>query len=160
MLGSKTPGTKCIRISMCNVLANHDQNLESRFRLLKVCLFVKLESSELQDLLAKSARLDRLKIKLDQSNLMQINFLQISPTQPKPCLTCRVLYFTPTIKGKILTTFWGLLICCVLNLLWDLEVFTFIHTLRVIKIKIHVKNLVIVSVDDRFNCWIKNFKKI
>ena len=48
---------------MCNVLANHDQNLESRFRLLKVCLFVKLESSELQDLLTKSARLDR-------SNLM------------------------------------------------------------------------------------------
>ena len=48
---------------MCNVLANHDQKLESRFRLLKVCLFVKLESSELQDLLTKSARLDR-------SNLM------------------------------------------------------------------------------------------
>ena len=58
LLGSKTLRTKCIRISMCNVLANHDQNLESRFRLLKVCLFVKLESSELQDLLAKSARLD------------------------------------------------------------------------------------------------------
>ena len=58
MLGPKTLGTKCIRTSMCNVLANHDQNLESRFRLLKVCLCVKLESSELQDLLAKSARLD------------------------------------------------------------------------------------------------------
>ena len=55
---------------MCNVLANHDQNLESRFRLLKVGLFVKLESSELQDLLAKSAR-------LNQSNPVQINFLQI-----------------------------------------------------------------------------------
>ena len=50
------------------MLANHEQNLESRIRLLKVCLFVKLELSELQDLLAKSA-------KLDQSNLMQINFL-------------------------------------------------------------------------------------
>ena len=58
LLGSKTLGTKCIRTSICNVLANHDQNLESRFRLLKVCLFVKLESSELQDLLAKFARLD------------------------------------------------------------------------------------------------------
>ena len=58
LLGSKTLGTKCIRTSICNVLANHDQNLESRFRLLKVCLFVKLESSELLDLLAKSARLD------------------------------------------------------------------------------------------------------
>ena len=59
VLGSKILRTKCIRIYMCNVLANHDQNLESRFRLLKVCLFVKLESSELQDLLAKSARLYR-----------------------------------------------------------------------------------------------------
>ena len=83
---------------MCNVLANHDQNLESRFRLLKVCLCVKLESSELQDLLAKSARLDQL-------NLMQINFLQIFPTQLKLGLTCRVLYFTASIKGKILATF-------------------------------------------------------
>ena len=72
LLSSKTLGTKCIRTSICNVLANHDQNLESRFRLLKVCLFVKLESSELLDLLAKSARLDRL-------NLVQINFLQNFP---------------------------------------------------------------------------------
>ena len=63
LLGSKTLGTKCNRTSMCNVLANHDQNLKSRFRLLEVCLFVKLESSELQDLLAKSTR-------LDQSNFM------------------------------------------------------------------------------------------
>ena len=46
LLGSKTLGTKCIRTSICNVLANHNQNLESRFRLLKVCLFVKLESSD------------------------------------------------------------------------------------------------------------------
>ena len=68
LLGSKTLGTKCIRTLMCNVLVNHDQNLESRFRLLKVCLFVKLESSKLQDLLAKSARLDRSKIR--QSNLV------------------------------------------------------------------------------------------
>ena len=62
---------------MCNVLANHDQNLEPRFRLLNVCLFVKLESSELQDLLAKSTRIDQSKIRLDRSNLVQINFLQI-----------------------------------------------------------------------------------
>ena len=68
LLGSKTLGTKCIRTSMCNLLANYNQNLESRFRLLKVCLFVKLESSKLQDLLAKSARLDRSKIR--QSNLV------------------------------------------------------------------------------------------
>ena len=65
LLGFEILGTKCIRTSICNVLANHDQNLESRFRLLKVCLFVKLESSELQDLLAKSTRLDRSKIRLD-----------------------------------------------------------------------------------------------
>ena len=47
LLGSKILGTKCIRTSICNVLANRDQNLESRFGLLKVCLFVKLELSEL-----------------------------------------------------------------------------------------------------------------
>ena len=74
VLGSKTLETKCIRTSICNVLANHDQNLVSRFKLLKVRLFVKLESSELQDLLAKSAMLDQSKIRLDRLNLMQIIF--------------------------------------------------------------------------------------
>ena len=44
--------------------------------LLKVCLCVKLESSVLQDLLYKFAWLDRSRIRLDQSNLMQIVFLQ------------------------------------------------------------------------------------
>ena len=98
MLGSKNLGTECIRTSMCNVFVNHDQNLESRFRLLKVCLFVMLESSELQDLLAESAGLDR-------SNLTQIIFSTEFPTQPKPGLTCRVIYFTPSIKEKTLATF-------------------------------------------------------
>ena len=74
LLGSKTLGTKCIRTSICNVLANHDQNLEFRFRLLKVCLFVKLESSDCKIYLSKSTRLDRSKIRLDQSSLVQIIF--------------------------------------------------------------------------------------
>ena len=38
LLGSKTLGTKCIRTSICNVLANHNQNIESRFRLAQ-CVF-------------------------------------------------------------------------------------------------------------------------
>ena len=77
LLGSKILGTKCIRTSMCNVLVNHDQNLESRFRLLKVYLFVKLELSNCRIYLSKSARLNRSKIRLDRLNLMHINFLQI-----------------------------------------------------------------------------------
>ena len=117
LLGSKTLGTKCIRTSICNVLANHDQNLESRFRLLKVCLFVKLESSNCRIYLSKSTRLNRSKIRLDQSNLVHINFLQNFPTQPKLRLTCRVLYITPSIKGKTLATFQMSLMCYVLNLL-------------------------------------------
>ena len=74
MLGSKKLGTKCIRTSMCNVLANHDQNLESRFKLLKVCLFVKLESSDCMIYWSKFARLDQLKIILNRLNLVQIMF--------------------------------------------------------------------------------------
>ena len=105
LLGSKTLGTKCIRTSMCNVLANHDQNLKSRFRLLKVCLFVKLESSNYRIYLSKSIRLDQSKIRLDQSNHVQIIFFAEFPTQPKLSLSCRVLYFTPSIKGKTLATF-------------------------------------------------------
>ena len=51
LLGSKILGSKYIR-------TNHDQNIESRFKLLKVCLFVKLESSDCRIYLTKSARLD------------------------------------------------------------------------------------------------------
>ena len=56
------------------MLANHDQNIESKFRLLKVCLFVKLELSDCRIYWTKSTRLDRSKIRLDQSNHMQIYF--------------------------------------------------------------------------------------
>ena len=84
LLGSKTLGTKCIRTSMCIVLANHDQNLESIFRLLKVCLCVKLKSSDYRIYWTKSVRLDRSKIRLDRSNLMQIVFSIEFPTQLKP----------------------------------------------------------------------------
>ena len=45
--------------------------------LLKVCLCVKLELSVLQGLLCKYAWLDR-------SKLVQIDFFQKFPTQPKP----------------------------------------------------------------------------
>ena len=66
VLGSKTLGTKCIRTSICNVLANHDQNLESIIRFLKVCLFIKLESSDYKIYLSESARLDQSKIRFDR----------------------------------------------------------------------------------------------
>ena len=84
LLGSKTLETKCIRISMCNVLANHDQNLEFRFRLLKMCLCVKLESSDCRIYWTKSARFDWSKIRLDRSNLVQIVFSAEFPSQLKP----------------------------------------------------------------------------
>ena len=80
MLGSKTLETKCIRTSICNVLANCDQNLESRFRLLKVCLCVKLESSDCRIYWTKSVRFDQSKIRLDQLNLVQIVFSVEFPT--------------------------------------------------------------------------------
>ena len=86
MLGSKTLGAKCLRTSMCNMLTNHDKKLESRFRLLKVYLFVKLESSNCKIYLSKFARLDR-------SNLVQIIFSTKFPTHPKPSLNYRVLYY-------------------------------------------------------------------
>ena len=105
LLGSKPLGYKCIRTSTCNVLANHDQNIKSRFRLLKVCLFVKLESSELQDLLAKSTRLYRSKIRLDQSKLVQIVFSSRISNSAQAYMTCRVSCFPSSIKGKTLAMF-------------------------------------------------------
>ena len=86
LLGSKTLGTKCIKTSMCNVLANHDQKLEPRFRLLKVCLFVKLESSELQDVLAKFAGSIDWKLGSIDRTLCKLIFCKSFSTQLKPDL--------------------------------------------------------------------------
>ena len=109
-------------------MANHDQNLESRFRLLKVCSFVKLESSELQDLLAKSARLDRSKIRLDRSNLGQINFLRIFSNSAQARFDLYGFIFYSKYKRKnpsyVLEVF---LMCCIESLVRSRGVYLHIH---------------------------------
>ena len=83
-MGSKTLGLNVLEFQFV-MLANHDQNiLVFVLDLLKVCLYVKLESSVLLDLLCKSTWLDQSRIKLNQSKLVQIVFLQNFPTQPMP----------------------------------------------------------------------------
>ena len=104
LLGSKTLGAKCIRTSICNVLANHDQNLESRFRLLKVCLCVKLESSDCRIYWTKTTRLDRTSCRIyDQNWLIEPRadcfFCRIS-NSTQAHMTCRVLCFVSSIKEK------------------------------------------------------------
>ena len=42
LLSSKTLGSKCIRTSTCNVLANHDQNSKSSFRLAQSMIICKV----------------------------------------------------------------------------------------------------------------------
>ena len=75
LLGSKTLGLNVLELQFV-ILANHDQNiLIFVLNLLKVCFYVKSESSVLQDLLCKSTWLDRSKIRLDRSKLVQIVFL-------------------------------------------------------------------------------------
>ena len=55
LLGSKTLGLNVLELQFI-ILTNHDQNVSVFvLDLLKVCLYVKLESSILQDLLCKSA---------------------------------------------------------------------------------------------------------
>ena len=81
--------------------------------LLEVCLCVKLESSVLQDLLCKSAKLDWSRIRLDRSKLVKIVFSANFPTQVQAYLTCRVLCFAFSIKGKTLAMFYYCCLCCV-----------------------------------------------
>ena len=66
------------------MLANHDQNIQSRFRLLKVCLCVKLESSVLQDLMCKSAKLDQSKLDLIDQSSYRLFSAEFSNSSPSP----------------------------------------------------------------------------
>ena len=84
LLGSKTFDLNILELQFV-MLANYDKNVLVLFRLAQsMWLYVKLELSVLQDLLCKSDWLNRLKIRFDQLNLVQIIFLQNFPTQPKP----------------------------------------------------------------------------
>ena len=51
LLGSKTLGTKVIRTLICVMLANHDQKIESRFRLAQSMFICKIGIEWLQNLL-------------------------------------------------------------------------------------------------------------
>ena len=95
LLGSKNLGTKYIRISLCIMLTNHDQNIESRFRLAQSVFICKSWNR----VIAKFISLN-LQGLIDQTSCRFI-FLQNFPTQPKPGLMCRVLCFTPSIKEKL-----------------------------------------------------------
>ena len=77
-----------------------------------MCFCVKLESSVLYDLLCKSAKLNRSKIRLDRLKPGQIFFLQNFPTQAQVHMMCRVLCFALSIKGKTLTMFYNCCLCC------------------------------------------------
>ena len=138
MLSSKTLGTECIRTLICNVLANHDQNLESKFRLLKVCLFVKLELSGCRIYWTKSAR-------LDWSNLVQIVFLQ-NYLLSSAHMTCRVLCFASSTKGQNPSHILEIVDMLCARIFCEIYRYLPSYTFRVIKIKIDVKNLMISSV--------------
>ena len=103
MLGSKTLGTKCIRTSLCIMLANHDQNIMSRFRLAQSVFICKSWNQVITRFVGLNLQglIDWKLDSIDRTSCRLI-FLQNFPTQPKPGLTCRILCFTPSIKRKLL----------------------------------------------------------
>ena len=74
----------------------------------KLYVNVKLESSVKQKALWLSAWLDRSKLRLDRSNVGQIAFLQIRPTQPYVFKTFLGFLICPKYKRQTLATFY----CC------------------------------------------------
>ena len=84
LLGSKELGTSVLELHFV-MLANHDKNVLVLFRLAQsICFLCKVGIKLLQDLLCKSAWLDRSRIRLDRSKLVQIVFFlqnfQLSPS--------------------------------------------------------------------------------
>ena len=83
MLGSKGLGTNVLELHFI-MLENYDRNVLVLFRLAQsICFLCKVGIKLLQDLLCKSAWLDRSRIRLDRLKLGQNVFLQNFPTQPK-----------------------------------------------------------------------------
>ena len=105
VLGSIELGTNVLELYFV-MLANHDQNVLVLFRLAQsICFLCKVGIELLQDLLCKSAWLDQSRIRLDRLKLMQIVFFCRISNLAQAHLTCRVLCFVLSIKGKTLATF-------------------------------------------------------
>ena len=84
MLGSNTLRLNVLELQFV-MLANHDQNVLVLFRLAQSIWFLcKVGIEKLQDLLCKSAWLDRSRIRLDRSKVVQIFFSAEFLTHPKP----------------------------------------------------------------------------
>ena len=85
LLGSKTLRTKCIRTSLCIMLANHDQNIESRFRLAQSVFICKSWNRVIVGFIGLNLQnsIDRKLDSIDRTSCRLI-FLQNFPTQPKP----------------------------------------------------------------------------
>ena len=73
-LGSKTLGLNVFELQSVLCWQTMIKTQSLGLGLLKICLFVKLELSDCKIYWTKSARLDRSKIRLDQSNHVQIYF--------------------------------------------------------------------------------------
>jgi len=80
------------------MLANHDQKMESRLRLDKSVVLCKIGIEWLQDLLVKIYKARSIETRVDLIFYRNSNFAQAY-------MTCRVKYFTSSIKGQTLATF-------------------------------------------------------
>ena len=79
MLGSKELGTNVLELYFV-MLTNHDQSVLVLFRLAQSIYFLcKVEIELLQDLLCKSAWLDRSRIRLDRLKVVQIVGFYVLP---------------------------------------------------------------------------------
>ena len=136
LLGSKELRTNVLELQ-CVMLANHDQNIQSRFRLLKVCFCVKLESSYCRIYCAiLFGSIDR--------NSGRMFFCRIFQLNPSSYDVQGFMFFLKY-KRKNLATFYSSCLCCMYESR-AIQRCLPSYILRVIKIKIDVESLVIVSV--------------
>ena len=91
----------------CVMLANHYQNIQSRFRLLKVCLCVKLESSNCRKLLINFYKARSIKNQSQSIKARADCFSTEFSNSAQAHMTCRFLCFALSIKGKTLAMFIG-----------------------------------------------------
>ena len=92
LLGSKTLETKCIRTSLCIMLANHDQNIESRFRLAQCVFICKTWNRVIAGFIGISLQgsINRKLDSIDQT-LYRLIFCRIFQLNPSPY--CRVRFY-------------------------------------------------------------------
>ena len=153
LLGSKTLGTNVLELQFVICWQTMIKIQSLGLGLLKVCLIVKLESSDCRNYWTKFARLDRSKIRFNRSKHVQIYFLQKFQFSPNPFDLQGFVFYSKYKRKNLSYVLEVFGVLCVESFVRSRGVYLHTHT------QSYQDQDLRQELNDLFSCCIMNFKE-